>query len=366
MSEEGVQRLVALFEQQVAEELHPGAQLVVLRHGQVVVDRAIGLADVKKKRPVTPDTPFLTFSVTKPIAGICLHRLIEEGKVAMDAPIATYWPEFGKAGKEEATIRHAFLHQAGIPTRGLNLQVLHWTSWARVTRNVAGLTAEYSPGSQIAYHLVNYGFIVGEVVRRVSGMPIDAYLRENFLEPMGLRNSWLGIPRHELARAARLYCGHPQQRNATILFSFPFIRGAVIPAATFNSTAREVAIFFQMMLNEGHYAGRRYLEPETLATATSLGAEGHDGIIGGVRRWGYGFELGGANPAIGLEPHEVGMGKKSSLRTFGHFGNATCMAWADWDTGLVVTFTCNRLLSSSDSRKRWRALSDAVWDSLKR
>jgi CubicO group peptidase (beta-lactamase class C family) len=265
MSEAGVRQIVEVFEGQLARGLHPGAQLVVLRHGQVVVDRAAGLANVRRSVPVMPDTPFLTFSCTKPFAGMCVHKLIEEGKVEWDAPVARYWPEFGCKGKETVTIRQTFLHQAGIPARGIYIQFLLWPSWRLVTRNVAGLPAEFLPGTKTAYHLVNAGFILGEVVRRVTGMPIQDYLRRTYFEPLGTRNSWLGLPRSESARAARLYCGSPDQRPAVLAFNLPPIRRAVVPAATLNSTARDMAVFYQMLINRGQYAGRRYLRPETVA-----------------------------------------------------------------------------------------------------
>ena len=362
MSQAGVRRIVEIFEEQLGRGLHPGAQLVVLRHGQVAVDRAAGLADVRRKLPVTPDTPFLTWSCSKPFTGMCVHRLIEEGRVEWDAPVARYWPEFGCKGKESATIRHTFLHQAGIPRRGIYTQFLLWSNWEWVTRNVAGLPAEFPPGSRTAYHLVNYGFILGEVVRRVTGQPIQEYLRQTFLEPLGMRNSWLGLPAGEWSRAARLYCD-PAQRLAVFGFKWRRVRSAVMPAATLHSTARDLAVFYQMLLNGGQYAGRRYLQPETIAAATALGYEGYDATIGLHARWAHGFHLGGDIPANGpLGPSA--MGKGSTLRTFGHNGQASCMAWADPDAEVVVTFVCNRLLDDAAVLARWKSLSDAVWDAL--
>jgi CubicO group peptidase (beta-lactamase class C family) len=134
----------------------------------------------------------------------------------------------------------------------------------------------------------------------------------------------------------------------------------VIPAASLHSNARDLAEFFQMLLNEGGYAGQRYLEPETVQLATSLGYEGFDESIKKVTRWGYGFSIGGEHA---LNPDlPDGMGYGSSLDTFGHFGQRTSMAWADKRTGLVVVFLCNRFLSSLDYKNRLREISDTVWD----
>jgi CubicO group peptidase (beta-lactamase class C family) len=362
MSLSGVRRINETFDQMLADGLHPGAQLVVLRHGQVVVDRAAGWANIARKVPVTPDTPFNSYSITKPFTGMCIHRLVEDGKLELEAPIARYWPEWGCKGKEKATIRQVFSHQAGLSLSGLNVEMLLWWNWNLLVRYLARLKAEFEPGTKSAYHLVNYGFILGEVVRRVSGQRIDVFMRQKIFEPLGLKNSYLGLPRRELKRAARIYCGTPKQRIPAHAFNVPYIRGAVIPAASLNSTARDIAIFYQMMLNKGLYAGQQIFQPDTIATATSLSYEGWDTLFDAPVRWAYGFQLGGNISGKPDEPQ--GMGKKSTIRTFGHFGQASCMSWADPDADVAVAFTCNRLLDDEQVMTRWQSISDAVWEAI--
>lgn len=360
MSQAGLNALMGVLEEQAARGWHNAAQLVVLRHGQVLLDRVLGKDH--RGRPVKVDTPFFTFSVTKAFTGVCVHKLIEDGVIELDAPVAEYWPEFGKKGKNAATIRQVFLHQAGVPMRGLYTQIPLWPFWSLVTRNVANLKVEHEPGSQTMYHLVNYGFILGEVVRRVSGMPIEDYLHQNFIAPLGMQNTWLRIPRREVKRSPKIASSTREFQPLALLFNRGIMRRAVIPAASLHSTAREVAMFYQMLLNGGEYAGVRFLKPETISTATELGSEAPDALMGRVTRWAYGFHLGGLKPP----PGDVGpsMGVGSTVRTFGHFGFASSMAWADPDAGLVVAFTCDAVLSLADGRKRWVALSDAVWEAL--
>jgi CubicO group peptidase (beta-lactamase class C family) len=362
MNVAGIRRVKEVFYRQIEDGQHPGAQLVVLRFDKVLLDLAAGIADLRNGRRVTPETPFLTWSVSKAFTGMCIHRLIEEGAIEWDAPVAEYWPEFGRNGKENATIRHVLLHQAGIPTRGLYLQVIHWASWKRVTRNVAHLKAEYVPGSKTAYHPINYGFILGEVVRRVTGMPVEDYLQRVFLDPLGLKQTSLGLPPGRRWDVAQVYCGCPDQRLVVFGFRLPLIRNAVIPAATLHSTARDLAVFYQMLLNGGEYAGERYLRPETVQAATSLAYEGFDHTMQRNMRWAYGFHLGGLQKTA--DESGAGMGKGSSEKTFGHFGQRTCMAWGDTDAQLVVAFTCNRLLSLDSNQRRWQELSDAIWDAI--
>lgn len=358
----GVQAIEAVFAGQLEAGLHPGAQLLVLRAGRVIVDLATGLADVHRRIPVTPDTPFLVWSLTKPLTAMCVHKLAEEGQVDLDAPIAAYWPEFGCRGKEQATLRQTLLHQAGLPLNGLYHQALHWFDWDSATRRLAGCRPEHPPGRQTAYHVLNYGFILGEIVRRVSGLPIADYLRQDFLAPLGMRRTWLSLPPGRWNGTARLYSGCPDQHLPVFFFNLPNVRRAILPAGSLHSTARDLAVFYQMLLNGGEYAGRRYLQPETVAAATSLGYSGYDATLRHHVHWGHGFMLGGAHrvdPAAG-----AGMGAGSTERTFGHYGQRTSMAWADPEAGLVVVFICNRHLDRTASQSRWQAISESVWQAL--
>ncbi len=351
-----------LLRDQITAGLHPGAQLVVLHHGQVMVDEAAGLAHRRSGIPVTPDTLFMTLSVTKAFTAMCLHKLIEEGQIDLDTPVAAYWPAFGQRGKASVTIRQVLTHQAGLPQRGLYAHIPLWPFWPLVSRAVAASRLEHPPGRRLAYHPMNFGFILGEVVRRVTGQPLARYLQTTFFEPLGLQHTSLGLPRRPAYPVAGLYSGDPRQRVVAALFGAPPIRRAPLPAASLHSNARDIAIFYQMLLNEGVYAGRRYLQAATLAAATQIAVEGRDHTLGIRMRWGLGLHLGG-----NLNPHSAagnGMGRGSSAHTFGHFGHNSCMAWADWSAQVVVVFLVNQLLSRQESARRWQALSNAVWDVL--
>jgi CubicO group peptidase (beta-lactamase class C family) len=355
-----LQNLARIFIRQIDQDrLHPAAQLVVARHGQVVLDLAHGRG--RQGKPITPQTPFFTFSVTKAFTGVCVHRLIETGQIEMDAPIADYWPEFAQKGKAEATIRHAFLHQAGIPAPRLNQQVLVWPWWPLVTRHIARTAAVFPPGEKTAYHLVNYGFIFGEVVRRVTGKPIDRYLDAHFIKPLGLKNTWMRIPASDLSRSPRLYSGSKAHRAAVFIFNRRIIRRALIPAANLHSTARDLAVFYQMLLNGGSYNGHQFLEEETLQRATTPGAEGMDHLLKHPMRYAYGFHL--QQDLKGPDGRLIrDMGPGASQDAFGHYGMASCMAFADPRADLVFTFTCNRLIDNAGERNA--ALLSALWEAV--
>lgn len=354
----GLDELVKVFERHYRRGLHSAAQLVVLRRGQVLLDRAIGTLRRGGGAAVTPHTPFLVFSATKPFAAMAIHKLIEEGRVEWDAPVARYWPEWGQRGKETAAIRHVLNHQSGIGQPHLNRQALLWPNWQRVTADVARTAAEYAPGTECAYQTVNFGFILGEVIRRVTGMDAGSYIRRTILEPLGMRDSALPISRRGLAASPRLYAAGKTYQSAAMVFGIPAIRTALMPAATLHASARDLAVFYQMLLNGGEYNGTRLFAPETIANAIAPAHTSFDRTLGLEITWANGFQIMEQSPAA------AAAGYGSSPSTFAHYGIGTCMAWADWRAQVVVAFTCNTLLEPPGPDARWAMLNNAVWDAL--
>ncbi len=348
--------------QQLLRE-HPkgvSAQLVVNYQGERVVD----LHGSAPHTPAnTPETAYLTFSVSKGFTTLAILKLLDEGLLELDVPIAHYWPAFGQKGKASATIRHALLHQAGIPAPHLYTQIPLWPFWDLVTRRVASYQPVYPPGTQTAYHLVNFGFILGEVVQRVTGMPIDQYLATHFFEPMGLNQIWMKVPPAVENTSPRVISMSDSMRNTAWLFNRHLIRRALIPAAGLHSNARGLAAVFQMLLDGGEYQGIRYLKPETIATAASSQYDGYDAYVRANMNWGLGFIMGGGQHRD-PDPRLRSMGCGSSAATFGSFGMGTCMVWADRTAGMVIAFTTNGMLSDRAAGQRWAKISNAAWDAI--
>jgi len=350
------------FFQQIQEGLHPGAQLAVLRFGEFLLDCSAGHTDSSKKKPITAETRFLTFSLTKPYTSACIFKLIEDKLINLDDRVGYYWPEFSSRGKEEMTIRQVLLHQSGLPKKRLVFQILNVAHWEKITDDLTRQKPDFVPGSKTAYQLLNFGFILGEIVRRVTGLPVDEFLREQFMTPLNLSQTCMRIVDFRDEQYAPLSSGILDHQFVAWIFNSKRIRGALIPAASLHSSAREMAIFYQMLLNHGEYAGKRLLEPDTIRLMTSLGFEGYDESLGRKTRWGYGFFLGGDHI---LHPeYPDGMGRGSSLNTFGHYGQRNSMVWADKKTGTVVVFLCNRFLSSNKNKLRLQQISNAVWDAI--
>jgi CubicO group peptidase (beta-lactamase class C family) len=294
---------------------------------------------------------------------MAIHHLIEEGKVEWDTPVAEYWPAWGRLGKEKATIRNVFTHQSGIAQPHLMRQVPLWPFWKLVTLDIALTRAEVEPGTDCGYQTVNYGFILGEIIRRVSGMDAGEYIEQTLFAPLGMQNSATRISRTALKTSPRLSAGGKAFKNAVWLFDQPLIRRALIPAATFHAPARDLAVFYQMLLNGGTYAGKRLFQPETIGRAIAPGYQGYDRTMRADSFWAHGFHLGGESKATATA-YIGGEGKGSSESTFGHYGMGTCMAWADWREQVVVAFTCNKLLDPPGPEARWNQLNNWVWDAL--
>jgi CubicO group peptidase (beta-lactamase class C family) len=353
---EGFGSVAEVFDHQIRRDLHPGAQLVVLRHGKIAVDRHGGYVGSDKRVKLTPHTRFLTFSLAKVAATACILKLQDQGLVDIGNPVARYWPEFAAMGKDKITIRQVLLHQSGLPNTGMLGQMRHITSWQKIVGDIASQKPAFDPGSKSQYQVLNVGFILGELVSRTTGIPIDQYLDEQFLAPMGVVDTSMRYRSED----EHLYAEHSYRTLANRVVGWAFdsegARNALIPSASLYSTARDLAVFLQMFLNNGRYGGVQYLRDETASSATSLSFEGHDHSLERIVRFGLGFFLG----------EEVAMGKGSSVETFGHYGQRSSMVWADRRTQTVVAFGCNRPLSSLAYKARLRELSDAVWDVVDR
>ncbi|WP_223694960.1 serine hydrolase domain-containing protein [Leifsonia poae] len=325
------------------------AQLVVRRHGVTVVDRSFGCE---------PTALFWTFSAGKPYTVVLIHALAESGVIDLDAPVARYWPEFAANGKEAITVRHVLRHRSGFATAGSAVgDALAMTGWSRTLRRIERARPTWPPGSAPAYQFVIFGFILGEVARRATGIPLPELMSSLLLGPLGVHDTYLGLPDDQWLRHVPLSAPRPVRavvnRRAT--------RAAIIPSAGFSTTARDVTVFYEMLLNGGVTAdGRRILSSAALQAALVPSSEGRiDRFAHSPIRWSEGFQLGGPRHL----PESISpMGSRSSPRTFGHNGSNCCIAWADPDRDLVFSYLTNRITRQRDDLAHLAEVADAVLD----
>jgi CubicO group peptidase (beta-lactamase class C family) len=327
------------------------AQLCLLRDGAVVLDHTVGCG---------PRDLFLIFSASKPFVAMAVHLLAQRGALSLDDAVAAHWPAFGRQGKDSITIRQVLQHRAGVPVaRSLVADGAAMTSWERSVRAVERARPVPDDHTGPTYHILSFGFILGELVRRVTGVPVQRFLASEILEPLGLHDTYLGVPGGQLHRAVPVRATGRNARLKEFVFNRRATRRAVIPAAGLSSTARDLARFYQALLDVGTPRSAGLFTPGTLAQACEPSNEDEVDRFLGVRvRWAHGFQLGGpdhrSDAAVGRA-----MGRHSSALTFGHNGSNCCIGWADPTRRLAFAYTTN-LLPAGGGRRHQRDVADAI------
>lgn len=323
------------------------AQLCVLRDGRVVLDRQFGCG---------ADALFWTYSVSKPFVALLVHQLAEQGRLRLDDPVAAHWPEYARYGKDVITVRHVLTHRAGVPfaSGGVLRDGLRMANWRRAVQQAQTARPRWAPGTVVAYHMLTYGFILGELVRRVTGDPVRDRLASAFLDPLGLPGIHLGLPAALWSRHVPIAARQPRDRVRTMVFNLRRTRQAVVPAAGISACARDLAVFYQMLLDGGRQGDVRVLEPGTIAEARRVSCDGEmDQVLGHPARYGQGFQLG--------SPGRVrAMGRLASTETFGHNGSNVCNAWADPATGLVFVYLTNRVAGHGEGARHHGQVGDGI------
>jgi CubicO group peptidase (beta-lactamase class C family) len=206
------------------------AQVCVMRNGQVILDRSFGCR---------PDALFLIFSAGKPFVAVLVHLLAERGLLGLDDPVARYWPEFGQHGKEHITIRQVLQHRSGVPVaRGILRDALAATSWRGSVHALETARPLFPPGQVPAYHILSYGFILGEVVQRATRADLRTVMRAELLDPLGLADTHLGLPAPLWPRHVPVRADGPAGLIRKLMFNYRAVRQAVIPALVAGLPAR--------------------------------------------------------------------------------------------------------------------------------
>ena len=332
--------------------LHPGIQLTVRRRGQVVLDRAIGHARGNgpgehgvEQVPLRTDTPICLYSASKSITAMLAHKMIERGKLRLDDRVADHIPEYGVQGKGETTLRELLAHRAGIPSLPVrDVDPTLMADWDTAIRLLCAAKPSSGLGQQQSYHAVTAGFIVGELVRRVSGKPLPQVLREELADPLGCNSFTYGVPAQDRARIALNYStgpkpGFPLNLVAKRALGLPFedlaplsnetaFLDAVIPAANIYSTADDSCRFYEMLLRGGEFEGKRVFKPATVAEAVKPVSKIQIDrtLLVPVR----------FSPAFVLGENPFGLYGGSCGNAFGHLGFINIVCWADPDRDISV------------------------------
>ncbi len=357
-----------------------GASLAVMVDGRMVVDLWGGHMDAARTRPWERDTIVNVWSTTKGIVATCAHRLVDQRLLELDAPVAKYWPEFAQAGKEKLPVRYLLSHQAGLPAVREPLPIGSAFKWDVMTEALAKQESWWEPGTKHEYHAFTYGWLVGEVIRRITGTTVGTYFRKEIAEPLGL-DFHIGLGAEHDARVAEIIPPEMPQPGETNFvmemlrdtesMSFKAIgnpldlmnfanantrewRAAEIPAANGHGNARAVARLYGALARGGELDGVRVLSQAAIDRAIVEQASGPDQVMGQPLRTALGFVLTSPEAPLGPNP-----------RSFGHAGAGGSLGFGDLDARIGFGYAMNRMLQrDSLFDPRWGAMIDAVYASL--
>ncbi|MFG1946822.1 serine hydrolase domain-containing protein [Nonomuraea sp. NPDC048826] len=332
----------------VASGVERGLQVAVYRRGELLADVVAGVADAETGRPFTSGTPVYATSTGKGVTAAVVHVLAERGVLDYDTPIAELWPEFGARGKERATIRHALSHQAGVPGVPVATTPEDLCDWDRMCAALADAEPWWEPGIRCGYHPQTFGYLLGEVVRRVTGERISRVLEEEVAGPLGVSGElFCAVPEAELGRLARIEEAAPPTPPGggnpffRVVGGYTAMPVAALPGAAFSNrrdvltaeipaggtmTARAVARVYDALLTG------ELVPPARLRELSAPAVSGLDEVTGVRATWGLGY-------GIGLTP---GL---AAPTVFGMPGSGGTAAFADTATGLAVGVMKNRIVA---------------------
>jgi CubicO group peptidase (beta-lactamase class C family) len=338
-----------------------GAAIAAYHQGRLVAD-LWGGARNPEGEPWLRDTMSVSYSTTKGVASTAVHMLADRGLLDYEDPVAKYWPEFGQHGKAGIRIRHILAHEAGLyDVRSLIETPEELLDWDHMVDLLAQARPRHAPGELSAYHAITYGFLTGEIIRRVSGKPFTQFVQDEIAVPLDLKGFFVGVPPAELPNVARLIrpkprsapASRPEEKRRVALgsrlltagirgglrvagwphdltlfrdallprgigrldFSGPDVLQACIPAANGVFTARDLARFYACLANGGELDGVRLLSKRILDFATRVQSRRNDHVLFFPMRWRLGYHL-------------VGTFRGVSKHAYGHFGYGGSGAWA--------------------------------------
>lgn len=353
-------RFQSLFDQ----DLELGARFCVIRKGEVVVDLCGGFADRGRSRPFDDRTLTPVFSVTKLLAAVMVARLVEAGRIAYETPAAEVWPEFAAAGKAEISLELILSHQGGLSGFLEPMEPSDWFDWDLICARLAAMAPIWPPGSRSGYHPVTFGYLAGELFRRVDGRTLGRALREDLAGPLDL-DLHIGLPETEDARVAELERPRrlPKFGERTPALTAAFLtpwaapggrggtawRRAEIPSANGHATALGLARLLDRLIDPRG----EILSAEGLETLTRERIQGQDLVLPFTLSWGAGVLRNS-----GLRIYGPGE------RAFGHSGWGGACACADPEEGLAIAYVMNRQSAELLGDPRPLALIEAVYGCL--
>ena len=354
-----VQALMDRAERDVKEGILPACQVAIAHKGKIAALKTFGQAvQGDARKPATDETFFVAMSATKAITSAALWLLLQEGKLDPADPIVKYVPEYGTNGKERTTIEQLLIHTAGIPVAPGSFK--EWGDRKRRLERLAQWRPEHPPGERFVYHIHANYWPIAEAIERISGERLGVFVRERIAEPLGLPDLRIGLPRALQSRMADVEWvgepGKPQEyqklgvtppranmgsinEGVVLEMNDPEVRDADFPAGGLMTTAADIALFYQALLNDGcAHDGKRIWQSAMLQEARRIrSGDLLDPARGMTANRALGIVVAGGDGKANLR----GFGRTNSADAFGHPGFGGQIGWADPASGISFSYLTN-------------------------
>lgn len=383
--DERFEALAGAFTRNFEEHGEVGGSVCVTLDGETVVDLWGGLADVEEELPWNEDTLCVVFSSTKGAVALAAHTLVAAGELDLDALVARYWPEFASNGKEAATVRMMLDHSVGVPAFREKLPDGACCDWEGMVSRLEREAPFWEPGARNGYHMANFGWTVGELVRRTSGQSLGQYFHEAIAEPTGAE-FWIGLPESEEAKLSHVIPAKPVRGAPLTPFLSSLMKepGSISSLAYFNqggfkphsracraaeigggggvSNGRGLARIYAPFACGGEFNGRQFVDADTLVAMGEVAVATHDDATLRIpTRFALGFMKSIDNR------RSLSADKSSAILSsaaFGHVGAGGSVGFADPAARMSFGYAMNKMGPGILLNERGQSLVDAAYRSI--
>jgi len=362
-----------VFRTNFEENLEVGASFAVTIDGKHVIDIWSGFTDADKSKPWEKDTIVNVYSTTKVMTAICIHVLVDRGLLDLEAPVAKYWPEFAQAGKESLLVKYLLSHTSGLAGWDRKFRTKKLYNWDLMVDLLAAQKPWWEPGTKSGYHTVTFGYLLGELIRRITHKTVGTFFREEVAEPLNA-DFFIGVPEDQFERVADLIPPPPIDLssfgdidpNSVAMRSLtnPFIdvletrtkewRTAEIPAANGHGNARSVSRITAALACEGKLDDFSLLSEKEIKKSIEEQSYGMDLVLNTPIRFGLGW---------GLQSKDLPIGPNENMFFWGGYGGSVIVV--DLDERMSIAYVMNKMVSTLTGDPRSERLINAVYSSLK-
>jgi len=376
------------FSRNFAERGEVGASVAVTVGGETVVDLWGGHLDAGRTRQWDKDTLCVIMSCTKGAVSLCAHLLASTGELEFDERVATYWPEFAAAGKHDVLVHHLMTHQVGLPGLRDPVKPGGFYDWDYMVERLAAEAPLWEPGTRHGYHGLTWGFLIGEVIRRITGRSVGMFFAEEVARPLDLE-LWIGLPESELGRVATFLPPAPPAEGEAISrmtmlamtdpaslpalmmvntggylvpgeWDSPAALTSELPSSGGVGNARALATMYRAIVHE-RTIGRFTIGPEDLARMGAVqSAVSEDPVLFTNGRWALGFHKGSATARSVVPPARVILSEPA----FGHTGFGGSIGFAEPEADMSFAYVMNQMRGDQGLAESGQSLVDAVYRAL--